>query len=200
MTARVSIYYTHLLIPVSRRFKPSSTQVSRFLDAVLREGFVPASSELFAPRLAALEGEQSFDVGVGGVGIPLNTPLAIGHYGDDEEWRPFEEPYDLKIGCSLRPSPVWTSDDQEHFNTNPGSPFFDDPCSDKDRTGCFTHPNTLEIIEVPHGGCACFWISIEFGKFLFPDIEDSLDLAAPELVALAQKTFGIEFVQGCRWG
>lgn len=63
--------------------------------------------------------------------------------------------------------------------------------------GFVRNPRAGAIMEVPKAGCARFWIAFEFGKFLTPQMRDTLDLLAPCIVKSAQEYFGVSFVQGC---
>ncbi len=78
---------------------------------------------------------------------------------------------------------------------------FGDECDESDSLGVFTHPHTLEVIEVPGAGCARFWIEFELGKFLFPELADGdTAILHPAVVGLASENFGVEFIQGFMWG
>jgi hypothetical protein len=171
-----------------------------FLPDGKREGVLSGGStrDRGADIERAVSNLDAFDASVASTGVPEHPPVPVGSW--EIEWVPFEDPYYVRIGCSVRPSPVWTSDDQEAVNKNRNAASFGDPCSDADRDGRYTHPETLKVIVVPHAGCARFWIEVEFGKSLFPPIEDRLDLAAVEFVALAEDVFGTRFLQGCSWG
>jgi hypothetical protein len=77
--------------------------------------------------------------------------------------------------------------------------FGQDCCAD-DSMGLYSHPDSLEVIAVPQGGCARFWIEFELGKSLFPKIQDgNLAILNPQLTELAFRSFGVKFVQGCLW-
>jgi hypothetical protein len=112
----------------------------------------------------------------------------------------FKGTYDFLVHCCLRPEVVSTSDWHDEIPIRRKVEFFGKPCNPKDRLGVYHNPNTLEVIEVPDAGCARFWIEFEYGKMLFPPIEDRLDLIEATIVAVAKCAFGINFVQGCHWG
>jgi hypothetical protein len=111
----------------------------------------------------------------------------------------FKGTYDFLIHCCLRAEVVSTSDQHDEVPVKRKVEFFGRPCSPNDRLGIYHNPNTLVVIEVPKAGCARFWIEFEYGKNLFPPIEDRLDLIEPEIVEVAEKDFGVKFVQGCHW-
>src|SRR5207245_383105 len=103
------------------------------------------------------------------------------------------------VHCCLRQEVVSTSEWHNEVPVKRQVEFFSRPCSSKNRLGIFHSPKTLKVIEVPKAGCARFWIEFEYGKMLFPRIEDSLDLIEPRIVQAAQSDFEIKFVQGCHW-
>lgn len=61
----------------------------------------------------------------------------------------------------------------------------------------FRNPRNNNRIEVRHGVRARFWVEFRFGEYLWPRIEDSLELLHPEIVAAAVEIFGTSFYQGC---
>jgi hypothetical protein len=79
------------------------------------------------------------------------------------------------------------------------TPAFGTPCRPEITRGFFSNLHRGTVVEVADGGSARFWIEFELGKFLFPLLEDNLDLLEPAIVQAAQQVFGIEFVQGCHW-
>ena len=107
--------------------------------------------------------------------------------------------YDFLVHCWLRAEVVSTSDWHDEGPVTQEVEFFGQPCSPNNRLGIFHNPNTLEVIQVQGAGCARFWIEFEYGKMLFPPIEDRLDLIEPAIVEVAERDFGIKFVQGCHW-
>jgi hypothetical protein len=108
------------------------------------------------------------------------------------------EIYGYSIHCHLRGGVVSTSD--RHGSVIERHVIrFGQPDSSHDRLGVFNHPCTNKVIEVPVAGCARFWIEFEFGKWLVPKIDNSLDLLEPLIVETARECFGLGFVQGCHW-
>ena len=107
--------------------------------------------------------------------------------------------YDFLVQCCLRAKVVSTSDCHDEVPIERKVEFFGRACGSKNRLGIFHNPNTLEVIEVPEAGCARFWIEFEYGKMLFPPIEDSLELIESSIIHAAEKEFENRFVQGCRW-
>jgi hypothetical protein len=79
---------------------------------------------------------------------------------------------------------VSTSDPHPEISPAPEIPCFGEPCASKTRrTGIFHHPCTGALIEAPNAGCARFWIALEFGRWIFPNIEGSLNvLTLPSFV------------------
>jgi hypothetical protein len=151
----------------------------------------------FSSVPTAVEGLADYNVIVEGKGPPKLPAFAFD----------FEGGYDFLIRCCVRPMVVSTSDWHDETplhligqtSAPPKAVSFGEPCSPQQRLGIFHNPNTLAIIEVPNAGCARFWIEFEYGKMLFPRIEDRLDLMEPEIVAAAAREFGLPLVQGCRW-
>jgi hypothetical protein len=214
--------YSHTLIPDRVDFVPEPQQVGAFLSSLSALGAAPlkpvitiaqatglqtinnpftGQTETRVTRkakklkdLAAVSGAiQNLDdyiVSIAGQGPPKLPAFKFDFKGN----------YEFFVHCSLRAEVVSTSDWHDDIPIKKKVEFFGKPCSPKDRTGIFHNPQTLEIIKVPKAGCARFWIEFEFGKWLFPSINDRLDLIEPKIVALAKKEFGVNFVQGCRWG
>jgi hypothetical protein len=107
----------------------------------------------------------------------------------------FKDPYGFDVYCELRREAVSASSLDPEIA--PSVPFFGHRCDPKNRTGMFQHPCTGAVIEVPDAGCGRFWIAFEFGRWLFPRIENSLNLLDPLIVACAEEKFDTKFVQGC---
>jgi hypothetical protein len=116
---------------------------------------------------------------------------------DGEE---FKENYVCEVRCEQRSALISTSawDDETGPNVR-NVPQFGEPCSVGDDTGVFTNPWTGEAVEVPHAGCARFWIEFEFGKFIFPKFDKNFDFLSPSIVHEAEERFQTKFVQGCRF-
>lgn len=81
----------------------------------------------------------------------------------------------------------------------PLRPPFGQPCSSSIESGLFHHPRTMQVIEVPHGGCARFVIEFTLGKCMPPKIEGDLNCLQPKICNIAEETFGTSFVQGFDW-
>ena len=78
---------------------------------------------------------------------------------------------------------------------------YGDPCDDLYQTGLFSHPRTLEVIGVAGAGCARFWIEFELGNWLLPALAcEDLNVLDRGIVDLAERTYELQFAQGCRWG
>jgi hypothetical protein len=214
--------YSHTLVPQEVHYAPSPTQASDFLSALTELGAAPLNPTLKLITLSGLSrsfvnpftgqlethplpkhahieslkgiaaevaGLDHYSVVMSGKGPPNVHPLEFD----------FEGPYDFAVYCSLRATPVSMSDWHDEVPINRKVAFFGNPCSPEDRIGLFHDPNTLKIIEVPNAGCARFWIEFEFGKMLFPEINERLDLLDVSIVEIASKAFGVGFVQGCHW-
>jgi hypothetical protein len=107
----------------------------------------------------------------------------------------FKDAYGFDVHCQLRREVVSTSSIDSEIA--PSIPFFGKRCDPKNRTGMFQHPCTGAVIEVPDAGCSRFWVAFEFGKWLFPRIENSLNILDPSIVTCAEEKFNTKFVQGC---
>lgn len=113
---------------------------------------------------------------------------------------PFEETAFCEVSCNVSPAPVSTSSwDSEAGPNVRNVPAFGEPCMGRATVGIFPNPWTGEVIEVQNAGCARFWIEFEFGKFLYPEIQDNLEVLKSSLVHVAMDCFHIEFNQGCRF-
>jgi hypothetical protein len=140
---------------------------------------------------AAIVGLKDYYVEVSGMGRPRNPPLPL-NLGD---------PYYLGVICRLSSQLSSTSDLHEESGGRDNVPFYEDPCDEIPRSGFFSDPYTLQIIEVPNAGCGHFWIEFALGNSLFPRIErGSLDILDPAVVINAEQLFQSRFVQGCTWG
>ncbi len=214
--------YSHTLIPDRVEFVPDPEQVGNFLASLVSIGAAPlkpavavskpsgevqtflnpftGATESLAIRKAnrlsslaavpgALNALDDYDVTLTGKGPPKLPAFTFDLKGS----------YDFLIHCCLRAEVVSTSDWHDEVPIKREVQPFGQPCSPQDRLGIYHNPNTLAVIEVPKAGCARFWIEFEFGKMLFPPIEDRLDLIDPQIVETAQTAFGVPFLQACRW-
>jgi hypothetical protein len=139
----------------------------------------------------ALRRLDHYKVIVSGQEPPARPPLELEH-----NEIVFEDTYGFDLHCCLRPEIVSTSYCHGEVPTSRDVPSFGKPCTSTDHTGVFQHPLTGAIIEVPNAGCARFWIEFEFGKWLFPRINNDLNLLNAPIVDCAQESFGTKFVQG----
>lgn len=180
----------------------------------IRRGFNPATggtievasptrTRLQAPAelVTAAQGLRNFDFELGGSG-PGRKPLLPAVGGLEEgKWSEWRDPYDLTVSCCFRSQVVSTSDLHEESPGNREAVPFGEACHPREKTGLYSNPYTLEVIEVAGTGCASFWIEINLGKWLFPRIEgNNLALVDSEYLDAAEAIFGIRFLQGCRWG
>jgi hypothetical protein len=214
--------YTHTLIPDRLDFVPDPKQVGMFLSSLAAIGAAPLRPEITASMLSgkvrtfknpftgridsfamrkaeklkdltavvgALNGLDDYNITMTGKGPPELPAFTFD----------FKGTYKFLVHCCLRTEVVSTSDWHDEVPIKRKVEFFGRPCSPNDRLGIYHNPNSLDVIEVPNAGCARFWIEFEYGKMLFPAIEDRLDLIEPKIVEVAETDFGIKLVQGCRW-
>jgi hypothetical protein len=220
----MSFRYMQMLIPTSPEFVPTPAQVQAFLAAVVKRGVIPEPSEIVAstpstktrkvrnrvtgeivelplkdqhllPNVdavaAAVAEVTDYYASASGMGRPANPPMPLD----------VEEPYYMGVWCRVSPVLRSTSDLHDESDAPFEVPFHGTPCESVLDTGYFSNPHTLEIIKVPHAGCAKFWIEFRLGKSLFPAFtEDGVDFLDPEIVAAAKRVFGVAFVQGFQWG
>jgi hypothetical protein len=216
--------YSHTLIARDKAFVPSTAKVGEFLSVVVGLGVVPAkpsivlripsgrTRQLFNPftgkkivfdlkdqkKLRSLgqfrkvaAALADYDVVVSGEGKPKLAPVPID----------FRKPYFVGVTCFVSSRPRSTSDYHGESGAKKHVLPYRELCTRSVKTGVFSNPHNLEIIEVPHAGSARFWVQFELGKFLVPKIADgNLELLNPRIMEAAAQTFGVRFVQGCYWG
>lgn len=143
-----------------------------------------------------IENLQEYRVCCSGEWQSADAPTSL--FKTDET--PFEDSPICDVSCNIRPTPVSTSawDDEAGPNVR-NVPDFGSAWSGESTTGVFPNPWTGQVIEVPNAGSARFWLEFEFGKFIYPRIDKSLDVFSPRLVAMAEECFRTKFVQGCRF-
>jgi len=213
--------YIHTLIASPPEFAPQPQQVVVFLNGLTDLNCTPLQATMRVGKLSGqfrvgrdpltgevlriprrdyavadktsgirtlIDGLNDYDIIVSGEGPPNLQPLAL------EE---FDGPYGFNLHICLRSMCVSTSDPHPEVSPTSAVPLFGEPCEADNRTGFFHHPHRGTIIEVPEAGCARFWIAFEFGKWLLPVMEDSLNLLDPSVVALARRCFATNFAQGC---
>lgn len=213
--------YLHTIIPTDPGFVPTPEQIAKFFDGIFALGAEPVNWKLLFVRPSGrvrefknpLTGEvksmpvndrlpverptdlasviaasQQYFVSLEGEGPPRTPAFPL--YFEDA---PFTKTYGFIVRCRLMPEPVSMSclgDEQ----TSEEVPFFGQPSSRRD--ALFRHPTSGELIEVPNAGSARFWIEFEFGKWLLPKIDDSLNILNPPIAALAEGAFLLTFKQG----
>jgi hypothetical protein len=111
---------------------------------------------------------------------------------------PIEGGFICAVECAVRSEAVCTSSFEFESEAAQGPLTFDDPKSPVESLGIYQNPWNLSRMEVPGAGSARFWISFEFGKWLFPDLKDGFNLLEPLLVADAEGSFGVRFFQAGR--
>jgi hypothetical protein len=214
--------YAHTLISDDLDFIPQPQQVAAFFDGLAKLGAAPSQ-----PKLRVMKPSGEFRSGSNPltgetIKIPGHTHISLGetsdiaeaikglaHYnvmmsGEGPPKLPalkfdYEGTYNFEVSCHLRAELVSTSSCHGEVPIDRKVPFFDTPCSSADRLGVFQHADTDKVIEVLNAGCSRFWIQFEYGKWLFPEMNDSLDLIQPSIAAKARECFGTTFVQGCHW-
>jgi len=218
--------YAHTLIAKPKDFTPSASQVQKFLSFLVAQNVVPENpvivlriptgkmrqfpnlSPAMNQRLgveikdqkklqsldeiaAIVKTLQDYELDVASMGRPKLQPLPIS----------FNEPYHVGITCYVYSKCRSTSDPHEESLGDEETICYGRICSEQQQDGLFTNPHSGETFRVPDAGCALFWFEFELGKFLFPEFtNNNLKLLNPFIVTEAERTFGIEFVQGCYWG
>lgn len=213
--------YLHTLIPSDARLAPSPEQVAQFVDSLSALDAAPLNYKLFLvkptgrlrtfkdPRTgearsipanervvldgidnlrSAIEGLQEYFVNIDGAGPPRTPAFPL--YFEDA---PFKEAYSFTVRCCLKPEPVSMSFLAGN-KTGMDVPLFGQPCSRRDALFC--HPANGAVIEVPNVGSARFWVEFEFGKWLMPKIDDSLNILDPSILATVDHAFSAQFSQG----
>lgn len=161
---------------------------------------IPISDHIKIERIvdvaSTVEDFENYDVLVSGEWMPEGRPVVLLTI----DRVPFDGSYLCEASCHVRPEPISTSCWDKFASPNgPSVPNFGESCETSRRIGIFSHPWTGKAIEVPDAGCARFWIEFEFGRFLRPKMENSLNVLNPEMVARIDKCFGTKFVQGWRF-
>jgi hypothetical protein len=132
---------------------------------------------------------DDFDIGLSGQGTSELAPFKL-YLPQDHAWQSeVKEAYHYEVLCKLRRSR--TSLNAESYLSS---------CAPKIGEAVFRNPWNNGIIKVPNAACAQFWIEFQFGNWLVPKIEGSLNLLPPDIVAAAVDCFGQSFAQGCHFG
>jgi hypothetical protein len=150
--------------------------------------------------------QPEFDVSIGGMGMPLAPPLAVGLSTGPHTWNAMDSRYHLEVRCRVRANIVRLSAIQSEEDLHKlrrvdlSLPRFGEDCSADERDGLFVHPE-CGAIRIPNAGCGMFWIEFNYGKFIFPRVKDGgIDVLAGPVLNLARTTFDCEFIQACSWG
>lgn len=150
--------------------------------------------------------EREYDVAISGQALAAVPPCAVG-YVENDIWKPMAGLYKLEICCQVRGDIVrlYYLESEEDLDKPMNMDFakyrprFGEDCSADEREGIFVHPE-LGAFRIPNAGCGRFWISFNFGKFLFPLLKDeTVNVLDNSVVSLARKVFGCDFVQACYW-
>ena len=222
----MSLRYTHTLIAKPKDFVPSGSQVQSFFLRLIHLGVVPpkdsniklrtpsqrtreainpftGQKEIFIlddfKNLAhATEIEQAvavlknYRLQISGMGTPRMAPLPVA----------MENEHFVGVTCFVSAILLTTSDMHEDNGEAPELPYYGKPSDGKIVDGFFTNPREPErVIRVPDAGFARFGVEFSLGNNLFPTFDtDNLELLNPLIVAEANRTFAIDFAQGCQWG
>lgn len=160
------------------------------------------------PRLSLERPEKISEIGRFIDGSTHYTVELPGEWGSEDrpvlllttDKRPFDGAYQCSVRCELRPEPVSTSAwDVEAGPNLRNVPSFGSSCEPDLKTGIFPNPWTGQVIEVEGAGCARFWIEFEFGRFIYPEVTDTLQVFSPSVISKAEECFKTRFVQGCRF-
>lgn len=152
--------------------------------------------ERFEDIPALIEGSKYFTVAQSGQWAEKDRPLDL----LKTDGLPFEDTYICTVRCELRPKAVSTSAWDVKAGPNARNvAAFGSECENVIRDGIFPNPWTGDVIEVAGAGCARFWIEFEFGRFIYPEITDSLEVLNPALVSGVEQCFSTKFAQGCRF-
>lgn len=214
----MSLQYTYLLIAECADFVPLPAQVAAFFEGLVTLNSVPLNAAIRVAKLSGkfrtgsdcltgkkisipvrdfaslgsisyipelLVGLDDYDVVLSGQGPAKLPPFTL--YTTEPEDSEFKGTYSYQVSCCLRAEVVSTCEE----------PDFGSPCPSDKRDGVFLHPNTGAAIDVPRAACARFWIEFQFGKWLIPRIDRSVNLLEPSILANAIEHFGTEFAQGC---
>ena len=150
--------------------------------------------------------QREYDVAISGRGLTAVPPCAVG-YVENGGWKPSFGPYHLEIRFHVRGDIVrlYYFESEEDIDKPMDMDFanyrprFGEDCSANEREGIFVHPE-IGAFRISNAGCGRFWISFNFGKFLFPLLKDkTVHVLDNSVVSLAQKVFGCDFVQACYW-
>lgn len=162
---------------------------------------------LSMPIFDRIKIENLSDLSRAAEGLESYSVLASGEWALEKpfillttEEIPFTGSYLCEASCHIQPEPVSTSCwDEEAGPNDLKVPYFGDPCEMKNSNGTFSHPLTGKPIRVADAGCARFWIEFEFGKFLLPKMDDSLNILSPTMVTKIEDCFGTRLVQAWRF-
>lgn len=216
--------YTHTLIARASQTPPSPAQIQEFIAKLLALGVIPGKAKLelrtksdrmrtginpftgeqtsvavkniesisvvqIAHRLAGL---HDFELTVAGYGLPKLPPLPREALD--------EQPYHVGVTILMSSKLRSTSDTYNGF----AAPLKDvtaygEICNTSTTVGYFSNLHNGELIEVADAGASRFWIEFELGKLLFPSLDGGLNILAPEIHQLAERTFSFKMAQGLHW-
>jgi hypothetical protein len=199
--------YSHILIPESADFVPEPTHVESFLSSLISIGAAPLNHAIRVSKLrgesrilwrpstghartllmrtpeklqelnaipGALSAMEDYDLALDGKGPPQLPAMTLD----------FNGAYPFSVCCHLRAEAISLSNPRNPLRNTKATRHVGQMCA---------------VLESPSAGCARFWIEFKFGKLLFPRDQNSADAIEPRIIEIAEKEFGVEFLQGCNW-
>jgi hypothetical protein len=144
----------------------------------------------------AIKDQRHWTVRLSGKWPPGQAPIKL----NTPDQAQFEGEPACFVECNLRPETVCISNCNYWDESRPEQAQlrFDDPNGRKLPVGIFINPWNMETIQVPGAGFARFWVSLEFGKWLFPDLATGFNLLQPQLLDAVEQCFGVHFIQAGR--
>jgi hypothetical protein len=221
----MSQLYRHLLIPPDAEFVPGHESIGQFFAELEAAGAMPDDRKFLVvrqtgrtrcigknadtgevyygpeleidrfdeiqPALKLIQGASNFDISVEGYG-PSKVPPFDLHSADDYATSVlgacWEGKFEYEISCQLRSQVErvhWSAFDDESDDASTGPVSIRSPWAE----------NPVFCSGLSH---ARFTVDFGIGDFRMPRITNTVDILNPHLVALADKTFGTKFTQGCR--
>jgi hypothetical protein len=221
----MSHLYQHLLIPPSPEFVPNEEMVENYFEELKalqmlpiepnfktlvftgRERLVATNprtrEKCYGPEFNvhrftelnaaanSVGGQSAYDFSVEGKGSVSVQPFNLysgDNYASQAPGNLWSGEFSYSINCRLRSKST-------HFLHSPKG------CKCKihtDERAVFKIPWSDKSIRTPGPASARFWIEFSVGEYLMPRIKNSLEILNQQLYAVANRVFGICFIQGCR--
>jgi hypothetical protein len=206
----MSLQYVHLLIADRVDFTPQPEQVVEFLENLKKLESAPTGATLrvgklsgqFRKGFSALTGEM--------ISVPKREYVSLGSISEIPAQLSGLGDYDVVTSgqgpAKFPPFKLYTITAPAGLQTGRGSPIepeftqrygYEVRCCLRSEA-VFHPPLSGLTVERPNTACARFWIEFQFGKWLVPKIDDSLNVLSTSLLAKAIECFGTGFAQGCR--